>query len=116
MPQFLETRYNQSVSLIMAVFWLFLYVFVNLTSILFLGALAINNITGSLFSLQCFFLFYSHGKIYWELVVKEDLPSSKNILVLSAQAYLPSSFLDFSEKEQQVQQPLQALLLALCCQ
>lgn len=46
MPQFLETRYNKSVSLIMAVFWLFLYVFVNLTSILFLGAVAINNLTG----------------------------------------------------------------------
>src|SRR6476469_5084556 len=46
MPQFLQNRYNQTVSLIMAVFWLFLYVFVNLTSILFLGAVAINNLTG----------------------------------------------------------------------
>ncbi|MDP9081428.1 MAG: sodium/solute symporter [Bacteroidota bacterium] len=46
MPQFLETRYNQTVSLIMAIFWLFLYVFVNLTSILFLGALAINSLLG----------------------------------------------------------------------
>src|SRR3984885_13636402 len=46
MPQFLETRYNKSVSLIMAIFWLFLYVFVNLTSILFLGALAINSLLG----------------------------------------------------------------------
>lgn len=46
MPQFLETRYNQTVSLIMAIFWLFLYIFVNLTSILFLGALAINNLAG----------------------------------------------------------------------
>jgi SSS family solute:Na+ symporter len=46
MPQFLETRYNKSTSLIMAIFWLFLYVFVNLTSILFLGALAINSISG----------------------------------------------------------------------
>lgn len=46
MPQFLETRYNKSTSLIMAIFWLFLYVFVNLTSILFLGALAINSIFG----------------------------------------------------------------------
>ncbi|MCC8408986.1 sodium/sugar symporter [Mucilaginibacter sp. UR6-1] len=46
MPQFLETRYNETVSLIMAVFWLFLYVFVNLTSILYLGALAIDNIAG----------------------------------------------------------------------
>src|SRR5437764_3463169 len=32
MPQFLKTRYNESVSLIMAIFWLFLYLFVNLTS------------------------------------------------------------------------------------
>ncbi|MBE9584468.1 sodium/solute symporter [Mucilaginibacter sp. JRF] len=46
MPQFLETRYNETVSLIMAIFWLFLYVFVNLTSILYLGALAIDNIAG----------------------------------------------------------------------
>ncbi len=46
MPQFLKQRYNESVSLIMAIFWLFLYVFVNLTSILFLGALAINNLSG----------------------------------------------------------------------
>lgn len=43
MPQFLQTRYNEAVSLIMAVFWLFLYIFVNLTSILYLGALAISN-------------------------------------------------------------------------
>jgi SSS family solute:Na+ symporter len=46
MPQFLKTRYNETVALIMAVFWLFLYITVNLTSILFLGTLAINNLTG----------------------------------------------------------------------
>jgi len=46
MPQFLNNRYNETTSLIMAVFWLFLYIFVNLTSILFLGALAINNLAG----------------------------------------------------------------------
>ena len=46
MPQFLKTRYNETVALIMAIFWLFLYVFVNLTSILFLGSLAINNLMG----------------------------------------------------------------------
>lgn len=46
MPQFLKTRYNESVSVIMAVFWLFLYVFVNLTSILFLGSAAISSIVG----------------------------------------------------------------------
>ena len=46
MPQFLKTRYNESVALIMAVFWLFLYVFINLTSILYLGAVAINGLVG----------------------------------------------------------------------
>ncbi len=46
MPQFLNTRYNGTVSMIMAVFWLLLYVLVNLTSILYLGALAINSISG----------------------------------------------------------------------
>src|SRR6218665_3666556 len=46
MPQFLHQRYNSTVAMIMAVFWLLLYVVVNLTSILYLGALAINSISG----------------------------------------------------------------------
>jgi solute:Na+ symporter, SSS family len=45
MPQFLARRYNDTVSTIMAVFWLLVYVFVNLTSILYLGAIAINSIS-----------------------------------------------------------------------
>ena len=46
MPQFLEQRYSGSVSTIMAIFWLSLYVVVNLTAILYLGALAISSIAG----------------------------------------------------------------------
>src|SRR4051794_9881315 len=46
MPQFLKMRYNETVSLIMTIFWLFLYVLVNLTSILYLGAKAINGLAG----------------------------------------------------------------------
>ena len=46
MPQFLNQRYNKSVSLIMAIFWLALYILVNLTSILYLGALAVSGISG----------------------------------------------------------------------
>src|SRR4051812_28534715 len=46
MPQFLSKRYNDKVSTIMAVFWLLVYVFVNLTSIIYLGALAISSISG----------------------------------------------------------------------
>lgn len=45
MPQFLSVRYSDTVSTIMAVFWLLVYVFVNLTSIIYLGALAISSIT-----------------------------------------------------------------------
>ncbi|PWT98703.1 MAG: sodium transporter [Bacteroidetes bacterium] len=46
MPQFLARRYNDKVSTIMAVFWLLVYVFVNLTSIIYLGGIAINAISG----------------------------------------------------------------------
>jgi SSS family solute:Na+ symporter len=46
MPQFLSQRYNKTVSLIMAIFWLLLYIMVNLTSILYLGALAVSGISG----------------------------------------------------------------------
>ncbi|RQO65229.1 sodium transporter [Pedobacter sp. KBW06] len=45
MPQFLSKRYNDKVSTVMAVFWLLVYVFVNLTSIIYLGALAISSIS-----------------------------------------------------------------------
>ena len=46
MPQFLEQRYDHRVRMVMATFWLGVYVFVNLTSILWLGSLAINSVTG----------------------------------------------------------------------
>ncbi|MCX8490476.1 MAG: sodium/sugar symporter [Cyclobacteriaceae bacterium] len=46
MPQFLSQRYSPLVATIMAVFWLLMYIFVNLTSILYLGALAVETITG----------------------------------------------------------------------
>ena len=46
MPQFLEQRYGKAVATTMAVFWLGLYVVVNLTAILYLGALAISSIAG----------------------------------------------------------------------
>lgn len=46
MPQFLEQRYDHRVRMVMATFWLGVYVFVNLTSILWLGSLAITTVTG----------------------------------------------------------------------
>ena len=46
MPQFLHQRYNGTVAMVMAIFWLLLYIIVNLMSILYLGALAISGISG----------------------------------------------------------------------
>jgi len=46
MPQFLEQRYGPSIRTLMAVFWLALYIFVNLTSIIWLGSLAVTQVAG----------------------------------------------------------------------
>ena len=58
MPQYLNKRYNSNVAMIMAVFWLLLYVLVNLTSILYLGALAISSISGLNLTLCMIFLAF----------------------------------------------------------
>jgi len=64
MPQFLEMRYDNRVRTILAVFWLAVYVFVNLTSVLYLGALSINTVFGidltyAILALAVFALVYS---------------------------------------------------------
>ncbi|MCB0660090.1 MAG: sodium/glucose cotransporter, partial [Saprospiraceae bacterium] len=46
MPQFLEQRFNKSVKTGLAIFWVALYLFVNISSVLYLGALALENIVG----------------------------------------------------------------------
>lgn len=67
MPQFLKNRYNDTVALIMAIFWLFLYIFVNLTSILYLGSVAISGLIGPeylhqvMIALAIFALFITLG-------------------------------------------------------
>ena len=66
MPQFLSKRYNDTVSTVMAVFWLLVYVFVNLTSIIYLGALAISSISNisfeiSIVGLSVFAVFVTLG-------------------------------------------------------
>ena len=45
-PEFIEQRYNTTLKTILAIFWIFLFVFVNLTSVLFLGAKALDTIMG----------------------------------------------------------------------
>ena len=66
MPQFLHQRYNGTVAMIMAVFWLLLYIVVNLTSILYLGAIAVSSISGlnldfCLYSLAAFAIVITLG-------------------------------------------------------
>jgi SSS family solute:Na+ symporter len=64
MPQFLRQRFNRGVSTAFAIFWLLVYVFVNLTSVSYLGALALENIMGvpliwGIFGLLAFSGLYS---------------------------------------------------------
>ena len=63
MPQFLEQRYGPTVRTIMALFWLALYIFVNLTSIIWLGSIAVTQVAGvnqdvALLALGVFALVY----------------------------------------------------------
>ena len=64
MPQFLESRFGPSVKYTMSTFWLVLYIVVNLTTIMWLGATAVNSLTGlsmfySMFALAAFSAAYS---------------------------------------------------------
>ena len=64
MPQFLLRRYDSRVRTVMAIFWLLVYVFVNLTSVLYLGALSLDTILGiplniGLMGLALFAMLYS---------------------------------------------------------
>lgn len=64
MPQFLETRFGSGVKTLMALFWIFLFTAVNLTTILYGGAVAIRELTGlAIFTgmalLAAFALLYS---------------------------------------------------------
>ncbi len=63
MPQFLQQRFGPTIRTVMAVFWLVLYIFVNLTSIIWLGSIAVTQVAGvnqdvALFGLGTFALIY----------------------------------------------------------
>jgi SSS family solute:Na+ symporter len=45
-PEYIEQRYNKNLKTILAIFWIFLFIFVNLTSVIFLGAKALDTIMG----------------------------------------------------------------------
>ena len=66
MPQFLEERYDSRIRTVLAFFWLFLFIFVNLTSILYLGALSLKTVFGielgyAIAGLAVFSLFLTVG-------------------------------------------------------
>ena len=63
MPQFLEQRFGPTIRTVMAIFWLVLYIFVNLTSIIWLGSIAVTQVAGinqdvALIGLGAFALLY----------------------------------------------------------
>ncbi len=63
-PEFVEKRFNRTLKTILAVFWICLYIFVNLTSVLYLGGLALETILGipmmtTIIGLAIFALVYS---------------------------------------------------------
>ncbi len=62
MPQFLEQRFGTEIKVLMAGFWLVLYTAVNLTAILWFGALAINTLTG--ISINCLVSLASLAIVY----------------------------------------------------
>ena len=64
-PQFLRERYSDGVGLAFSILWLFLYVFVNLTSVAWLGALAIEQILG----LQGVFITFGETMISMRMVI-----------------------------------------------
>jgi len=64
MPQFLALRYDNRIKTILAIFWIGLFIFVNLTSILYLGAIALKSIFGvkliyGIIGLAAFSLLYT---------------------------------------------------------
>ncbi|MEM9260982.1 MAG: sodium/solute symporter, partial [Bacteroidota bacterium] len=79
MPQFLEERYDGTVRTIMSVFWIILFVFVNIATVLYLGALAIEQLLGFelwvgilglvLYS-ACFSIFGGLKAVVWTDVVQ----------------------------------------------
>jgi SSS family solute:Na+ symporter len=67
-PEFIEKRYSTNLKTILAIFWIALFIFVNLTSVLFLGGKAIDTILGNgdgslilpaIVGLACFAAAYS---------------------------------------------------------
>ncbi|MBD0833210.1 sodium/sugar symporter [Aestuariibaculum sediminum] len=65
-PEFVEKRFSTNLKTILAVFWIALYVFVNLASVLYLGGLAIETIMGvdMMYAIICLALFAAAYSLY----------------------------------------------------
>tara|TARA_B100000925_G_scaffold291672_1_gene280691 strand:- start:4092 stop:5669 length:1578 start_codon:yes stop_codon:yes gene_type:complete len=61
MPEFLERRYGSNVSITMGVFWILVFVFVNLTSVLSLGAITLEVVLGIPIIYSVIFLAFFSG-------------------------------------------------------
>lgn len=96
-PEFVEKRFNKTLKTILAVFWLCLYIFVNLSSVLYLGGTALEIIMGvpmmyTIIGLALFALIYSvYGglsSVVWTDVIQVG------VLILGgfATTYLAVSF------------------------
>src|SRR5690606_13528795 len=115
MPQFLEQGYGRRIRTVMAVFWIGLYVFVNLTSILWLGSLAIAHVSGvdqtwALLGLAAFALAYQiHGGL--RAVALTDVVQVV-LLVLAEQMHGGLRAVALSDEVQVVVLVLGGLLLA----
>jgi SSS family solute:Na+ symporter len=79
MPQFLAMRFDNRIRTILAVFWLMLFVFVNLSSILYLGALTLQSVYGlsiiyGIIGLAVFSLLYTivNGLKVWQSQENEN--------------------------------------------
>jgi SSS family solute:Na+ symporter len=78
-PEFVEKRYSTNLKTILAIFWISLYIFVNLTSVLYLGALAMETIMGipmqyavlglALFA-ACYSLYGGLSAVAWTDVIQ----------------------------------------------
>ena len=61
MPEFLERRYGSNVSITMGVFWILVFIFVNLTSVLSLGAITLEVVLGIPIIYSVIFLAFFSG-------------------------------------------------------
>lgn len=66
-PEFVEKRYNRTLKTILSVFWLALFTFVNLTSVLYLGARAMSAIIPGLDLIHCILIlaFFAAAYSLW---------------------------------------------------